>query len=160
MLIKSHVSSKILFTTNFNWQEFSVRLHQRPFTAEVAGDAVKSLATFRLSDGTSNWEQEVPLQDLKDPKKLAVRFGGPLVGNAVGMFMDEAVTKARSTVSELKWQAHNDWLKVGYARLRVFRLRAQLSESQEVVVYVSRVGEILKVELPGQILMVNDELRF
>jgi len=148
------------FSTNFNWQEFSVRLHQRPFTAEVSGDAVKSLATFRLSDGTTSWEQEAPLQDLQDPKKLATRFAGPMVGNTVGMFMSDAMTKARSTVSELKWQANNDWLKVGYARLRVFRLRAQISESQEVVVYVSRVGEILKVELPGQILLVNDELKF
>lgn len=148
------------FSTNFTWQEFSVRLHQRPFTAEVGGDAAKALATFRLSDGTTSWEQEVPLQDLKDPKKLAVRFGGPLVGNTVGLLMDEAVSKTRTTVSQLKWQAHNDWLKVGYARLRVFRLRAQVSESQEVVVYVSRVGEILKAELPGQILLVNDNLRF
>jgi hypothetical protein len=152
--------TSVKFATNFNWQEFSVRLHQRPFTAEVSGDAAKALANFRLSDGSGDWEQEVPLQDLKDPKKLAVKFGGPVVGNAVGMLMDEAVTKARSTVTQVKWQAHNDWLKVGYARLRVFRLRAQISESQEMIVYVSRVGEILKVELPGQIVMVNDELRF
>lgn len=148
------------FSTNFNWQEFSVRLHQRPFVAEVSGDAVRSTAMFRFSDGASSLEQEVPLRELKDPKKLAVRFGGPLVGNAVGMLMDEAMSRARSTASELKWEAYNDWLKVGYARLRVFRLRAKVSERQEIVVYVSRVGEILKVELPNEVVVVNDELRF
>ncbi|MGV3754470.1 MAG: hypothetical protein ACO1QS_03750 [Verrucomicrobiota bacterium] len=149
----------VKFSTNFNWLEFSVRLNQRPFTAEVRGDAVASTATFRLSDTVTEWEQEVPLEDLKNPKKLAVKFGGPLVGNAVGMLMDEGVAKARRTATELKWQAHNDWLTVGYARFRVYRLRAQLAEGQEIVVYVSRVGEIMKVELPNDVVVVNDELR-
>jgi hypothetical protein len=101
----------------------------------------------------------VPLEDLKNPKKLAVKFGGPVVGNAVGMLMEEGVAKARRTTAQLKWQAHNDWLTVGYARFRVYRLRAELGEGQEILVYVSRVGEIMKVELPNDIVVVNDELR-
>jgi hypothetical protein len=152
--------TSVKFATNFSWQEFSVRLNQRPFTAEVRGIDAEKIARFRLSDTVNEWEQEVPLEDLKNPKKLAVKFGGPLVGNAVGMLMEEGVSKAQRTASALKWQAQNDWLVVGYAQFRVYRLRAQIAENQEVVVYVSRVGEIMKVELPNEVILVNDELRF
>lgn len=151
--------TSVRFSTNYNWQEFSVRLSQRPFIAEVRGNQADQSATFRLSDSENEWEKQVPLEDLKNPKKLAVSFGGPVVGNAVGMLMDEGVAKARRTASELKWTAHNDWLRVGYAQLRVYRLSAPLGEKQEIVVYVSRVGEIMKVELPNEVTMVNDELK-
>lgn len=149
----------VKFSTNFNWQEFSVRLSQRPYSGEVRGNLAEQTATFRLTDSITDWEQEVPLEDLKNPKKLVVRFGGPVVGNAVGMLMEEGVAKARRTATELKWQAHNDWLKVGYAQIRVYQLRAELAEGQAIVVYVSRVGEIMKVELPNGMILVNDELK-
>jgi hypothetical protein len=151
--------TSVEFATNFTWQKFSVRLNQRPFTAEVRGDLADQSAIFRLSDSETEWEQTVPLEDLKNPRKLVVKFGGPVVGNAVGMLMEEGVAKARRTTAQLKWQAHNDWLTVGYARFRVYRLRAELSEGQEIVIYVSRVGEIMKAELPNDVVVVNDELR-
>ncbi|HEY1171400.1 MAG TPA: hypothetical protein VGH19_08540 [Verrucomicrobiae bacterium] len=147
------------FATNFAWEDFSIRLNQRPFTAEMRTIATEKTATFRLSDTITDWEQTVPLEDLKNPKKLVVKFGGPIVGNAVGMLMEEGVAKARRTTSEIKWRAYNDWLRVGYAQFRIYRLRATLGEGQEIVVSVSRVGEILKVELPNEMVLVNDELR-
>ena len=58
----------------------------------------------------------------------------------------------------LTWQAHNDWLSIGHTYARVFRLQARLLDRYEVVVFVSRVGEILRVELPNEHLLVNDAL--
>lgn len=146
------------FATNFDWEEFSVRLSQRPFSAGIRADAKMATAMLTVSDGTTDWEQTVTLAELHDPKKLATKFGGPLLGNAMGAILDEGVARARSASSHIKWQAHEDWLKVGYAQLRVYRVHAQLSEDQEIVIYVSRVGEILKAELPNQVTLVNDEL--
>ena len=51
--------------------------------------------------------------------------------------------------------AHHDTLRAGNARLRVYRIRAKLFDRFEAVVYVNRAGELLKVELPDRIRIVN-----
>jgi hypothetical protein len=42
--------------------------------------------------------------------------------------------------------------------LSVYRLEGRVLERYRLVVWVSRVGEILRVELPGQLHLVNDQL--
>ena len=58
----------------------------------------------------------------------------------------------------MQWVARNDWLKIGHAQVRVYRLQARLLDRYQIVVLVSRVGEILRVELPNGLLLVNEAL--
>jgi hypothetical protein len=58
----------------------------------------------------------------------------------------------------LQWEARQDWLKVGSARLRCYRLHTRLLEKYRAVVYVSRVGEILRVELPDGYVLQNTRM--
>ena len=60
--------------------------------------------------------------------------------------------------SGLKWTAQNDWLKMGQSNVRVYRLQAKLLDRFEAVIIISRVGELLKIFLPGEITLVNDAL--
>ena len=59
---------------------------------------------------------------------------------------------------QLDWEARNDWLEIGHAQVRVYRLRAQLLDRYQIVVIVSRVGEIMRVELPDGLLLMNEAL--
>jgi hypothetical protein len=58
----------------------------------------------------------------------------------------------------LKWEAHREWLRIGQNRVRVYRLEARLLDRHRIIVLVSRVGEILRVELPGELRLINDVL--
>jgi hypothetical protein len=58
----------------------------------------------------------------------------------------------------LVWEARTDWIAIGHASVRAYRLRARLFDRYEVVVTVSPVGEILRVELPGEWTLVNEQL--
>jgi hypothetical protein len=58
----------------------------------------------------------------------------------------------------LKWEGKQDWLEMGHSRVKVYQLRAQILEKYEVIVIVSRVGEILRVKLPGEMTLVNEAL--
>jgi hypothetical protein len=58
----------------------------------------------------------------------------------------------------LKWEARNDRLQIGNNSVRVFRLEARLFERVKAALFVSPVGEILRLELPGDVVMVNDAL--
>ena len=49
-------------------------------------------------------------------------------------------------------------MKIGHAQVRVYWLRARLLDRYQIVVVVSRVGEILRVELPNGLLLVNEAL--
>jgi hypothetical protein len=56
------------------------------------------------------------------------------------------------------WQARTDWLKVSGARVRAYRLEAPLWDRHRIVIVVNRVGEIMRVELPGGLSLANDLL--
>ena len=57
-----------------------------------------------------------------------------------------------------KWEASNDRLKIGNNLVRVFRLETRLFERFKAVLFVSPVGELLRVELPDEIILTNDAL--
>ena len=58
----------------------------------------------------------------------------------------------------LKWEARNDRLTIGSNPVRVYRLEARLFDRYRAILFVSPVGEILRVELPDDILLTNDAL--
>jgi hypothetical protein len=62
------------------------------------------------------------------------------------------------TASQLRWEARYESVKLGHASIRAYRLRLNLLDHFAAVIFVSRVGEILRVELPGGIVLANDQL--
>ena len=49
-------------------------------------------------------------------------------------------------------------MRLGSARVRIYRLEFKLSGERQITVRVSRVGEILQVEFPGQLVMDNESI--
>ena len=50
----------------------------------------------------------------------------------------------------LEWDAYNDAMRLGSARVRIYRLEFKLPGERQITVRVSRVGEILQGQFPGQ----------
>ena len=55
-------------------------------------------------------------------------------------------------------ETRSDWLSVGRSRLKVHRLTARLPGQLEATAFISRAGEILKVQLPDRLLLVNEAI--
>ena len=49
-------------------------------------------------------------------------------------------------------------MTLGRSRARVYRIEAQLFDRYRASIIVSRVGEILRVELPGNVILANEAL--
>ena len=49
-------------------------------------------------------------------------------------------------------------MRIGRTAVQVYRVRTRVLDRYEVCAIVSRAGEILRVELPGQVILVNDRL--
>jgi hypothetical protein len=105
--------------------------------------------------GKESWEKRFSLRDLANPRTAlgpyALLLPGPLAQN-LGQF------NADSARQSFQWRASNDWLRVGNNRVRVYRLSASLFANYEMVVYLSRAGEVLKVQLPDTFVLVNRQL--
>jgi Flp pilus assembly CpaE family ATPase len=54
--------------------------------------------------------------------------------------------------------ARSDWMQIGRSRVRVYRLSARLPGQLEVIAFVSRAGELLKIQLPDRLQLVNDAI--
>ncbi len=148
------------FDTNQAWRTMSLRLLQRPTVLEVAADATAETVRLRLDDPQQGWERHFRFTDLRQPDQLLAALGLPV---SLGWWQQIALPVAATNAAPalalgLQWEARRDWLKIGQANTRAYRLRLRLLDKYQAVVFVSRVGEILRVELPNDVVLVNESL--
>jgi hypothetical protein len=153
-------SADLRLSTNYVWEEFGVRIGLRPTEWTLRTIAVEQKLHLTVDDGSSARQRVFAFSDLRNPERLLREFGGPFLPAtlaAFGFTMPSA--KSMQDVSlGLKWEAHQDRLEIGNARLRCYRLRARLFDRYQVVLFVSPIGEILRVELPDEIVLRNEAL--
>lgn len=139
------------------WRDMSLRLTLRPHTWEVRAEADKELVTFRQEESDRRWERQFTFEDLARPERVLAAFGLPfdlswMSGLATGL----GGIAPRRLALGLQWEARTDWFTLAQSRLRAYRLEARLLDKYRAVVIVSRVGEILRVELPNDLVLVNE----
>jgi hypothetical protein len=145
------------FQTNHVWDALKLRFVMRPTVCEIRSTATDKSLRVSFEDGTQKWERVFAYDDLRQPEKLLGSFANPLMlGLVAGLPMQ---LDPQPLSLGLKWEARNDRLKVGHTQVRVYRLQARLFDKYQAVLMVSRVGELLRVELPNEILLVNEALQ-
>ena len=146
--------------TNQVWREFSVRFTLKPELWELIASAPDQTLRF-ITDGADEGrkEQVFTFADLRRPDKLARALGGPLLPATLGA-MGLSLNQARATnfAAGIQWTARNDSLAIGRNELRVYRLEARLLDRAKIVLLISPVGEILRMELPGDVVLNNEQL--
>ena len=147
---------KLQFATNYLWRELSVRLATRPSVWTIHSTPADEKLELKYEDESGKWSRTFDFDDLRDPRKLLDELAGPLPLALLGPVAGLGHPKTLSL--GLKWEAHNDWLRIGHSQVRVYRLQARLLDRYQAVVIVSRVGEIMRVELPNGLLLVNEAL--
>jgi hypothetical protein len=145
------------FATNHLWREFRVRVALRPGVWEIETKAAEEQLRLKYDDGRgATWAHAFSYDELRNPRAMAEELGGPL---AVALLNPAVPLEQPKDLSlGLRWEARNDWLKIGHTQVRVYRLQARLFDRYQAVVLVSRVGEIMQVELPNGLLLINEAL--
>jgi hypothetical protein len=145
--------------TDRNWQEFDVRIGLRPSSWEVQSAAAEKTVCFSWRDDTEKFKRVIKFSELENPEALLQEFFGPLgAGVLSGLDLRPAPNRSGLRSLAVNWEARNDSAKLGHSSIRAYRLQASLLDRFAVVVFVSRVGEILRVELPDGIVLANDQL--
>lgn len=157
---RARFNAHVRFSTNQVWEEMSLKVSVRPGVWAIRTAAADEKLSLEYEDEEEKWSRTFTYEELRNPRKLIEEFGGPLVLAALGQFagLDTAQAAGKNLSLGLKWEARNDSLKIGHSQARVYRLQVRLFDRYQAVVVVSRVGEIMRVELPNGILLVNEAL--
>lgn len=153
------LNGQLEFGPGKRWRALQLRVTQRPMLWEVRADARTQELVLRVGDEDRPWEQRFQFAELSRPESLLAALGLPVPPGLLQTLLPRELTEgARPLALGLNWDARSDWYALGSARTRVFRVSARLLDKYEVRLVLSRVGEILRLELPQQITLVNDAL--
>lgn len=147
------------FNGKREWQEVNARMSVRPMAWQVHSVAAEQSLRLMVQGDAAPFEVMLRFSDLRNPATLTYK----LLGASAGDFASEAglatvAGNASSLALGMKWDAHEDLLRFGRTPVQVYRLHTRLVDRYEVNIFVSRAGEILRVELPGDYRLVNDRL--
>lgn len=153
--LRLRYSGHVTLAPDRGWKDLQFRAGARPLYVEVAADAAERRLRLAREDGGGRETFHYTFEQLRQPQRVLADLGlGWLALLGPGARLPDLQAAAAAVEAE----AGLDWLRVGEARLRVYRLTVRLPERQQAVLYVSRAGEILKAQLPGQISLIHDSL--
>ena len=153
------ISLNLRTDTNLVWQTLHLQLGLRPETWTVEADAARQTVRVRTEGGGVSEEKIYPFADLSNPDRLLRQFGG--------LFLPEVFTgllgagrPSSSAPFQVEVDARKDHrLKLGSQRLRCLRLRLSFLGRYRATLYLNpQSGEILRLDLPNQVSLVNETL--
>ena len=166
-LSRLRIDWTLQLATNQTWRDLTLKLTLKPTpsTWEFQASAATERLRFVAVDEDGRRVHDFKFSDLHNPEKVARALGGPLMPTmlaALGLPMSPAPANKPQVPANLSfglaWEARNDWLKLGRNPIRVYRIEAKLSDRFRAVFFVSPVGELLRVELPDDVVLMNEAL--
>jgi hypothetical protein len=141
------------------WQDLNARVTIRPITWEVHSVAAEGNIHLKTEGGAIPFDVVLQFSDLQNPATLTYKLLGPAAGElAAEAGLPTAPKDASKIALGVKWDAREDSIRIGRTAVQVYQLRTRLLDRYDVVVIVSRAGEILRVQLPDEFTLVNDRL--
>jgi hypothetical protein len=142
---------------NHKWQEWNARVTMRPNTWEI--HAIAADKNIHLKMAGNPFDIVLNFSDLQNPSALTYKLLGPAAAQLTAEAGLPSMPNGASTTSPgLKWEASEDTLRIGHTSVQVYRLHTRLLDRFDLNLAVSRAGEILRGQLPNDILLQNDRL--
>ncbi len=148
---------RLQFSSKRDWRELDLKFSSHAATVEIHSIATNQYVHLKISSKESIIERDFSFADLQNPGALLRSFIGDFEGGSFGGFSLPGASQGTSELAQnIRWQATRERMKIGGEAVAVYRLETHLLEYQ-VVIYVSTLGEILRVDLPGDITAKIDE---
>jgi hypothetical protein len=153
-------NGQLEFSRQREWRELNLKASSHFATVEIHSLADKQTVHLKITTGGVVTERVFNFEDLQNPNILWRAFAGSAArdGGAWVAGLDLPVIPQTSTLlaQTIHWEAHRDRLTIGREPVSVYRLEARVLD-HPIVIYVSTLGEILRVELPGGMTAAVDQ---
>lgn len=148
---------RIQFSSTREWRELNLKVSSRAAIVEIHSAATNQTIHVTIASDGSVIEHNLTFADLQNPNALLRTFGGGFTDGLPGDFGPPVLPQSSTALAQsFHWQARRDRLKIGHDLVSVYRLETSVLD-RPIVIYVSTLGEILRVELPGNLIATLDE---
>ena len=150
-------SGRLQFSSNRAWRELNLKLSSHLATVEIHSVAADQTVHLKIAADGAIIEHEFTFADLQNPGAVLNALTGNVGGRPLGGLDWPAVPQTPAALAgNLRWEAHHERLMLGREPVSAYRLETRVLD-QPVVIDVSTLGEILRVELPGGLTATLDE---
>jgi hypothetical protein len=148
---------RIQFGPDGVWRELNLKITARDASLGISAATTNQIVSVQMTGAGVTAQREFTFQELQNPTALLHW----LDRNFGDGWLDELnwpvpLPNPTTFSSGLRWEAHLDRLRLGHTYVSVYRLRTSVLE-HPIVIDVSTLGEILRVELPGGLVAAVDE---
>jgi len=151
-------NGRIQFSSSRAWRELNLKLSSHGTAVEIHSAVTNQTMHMKITSAGAVIERDFTFADLQNPATLLRAFAGESGGGWLGdLDLPAAPQTPAALAGGLHWEAHHDRLKVGREPVSAYRLETRVLD-HPIVIYVSTLGEILRVELPGGMTAVLDQL--
>ena len=150
-------AGRLQFSSGRAWRELNLKLSSRVATVEIHSVAADQTVHLKITSDGAVIEHDFTFADLQNPNALLREFGGSFQDGPLGGLAWPAIPQTPVALAgNLHWEAHHERLMLGREPVSAYRLETRVLD-QPVVIDVSTLGEILRVELPGGITATIDQ---
>lgn len=141
------------FLSAHQWRELTLKVTSRSAVVEIHSLATNQNVHVKITSEGERLERDLSFADLQNPDALVRAFAGDFAGSVLGGLGFPALPAA---AAEPAWTARRTRVKIGTEPVPVYQIETRLLD-QAIVIDVSTLGEILSVQLPGNISARIDE---
>ncbi len=146
---------KIQFSAARTWQEINLKITSRLAIVEIHSLATNQLVHVKISGDFDTLERDLTFNDLQNPSVLMRTFAGSFTDTLFGFI--GLPDFAAAGPQKIEWLSRRARMKIGSETVPVYRLETSVL-GRTLTVDVSTLGEILRIQLPGNVTAVIDEL--
>ncbi len=146
---------RVQFSSTRAWREVNFKISSRTTAVEIHSVATNNLVHLKITSAGAVLEKNLTFAELQNPNTLLRALVGNFADSLFSM-MDLPDIASTSTAQKLAWRASRTRVKIGTEAVPVYRIETDFL-GHPILMDVSTLGEILRVELPGNISARIDE---
>ena len=147
---------RLRFNRFHQWEELYLKITSRTAIVEVSSQATNQMVHLNMSSqGATVLHRDMPFADLQNPGAVVRLITGNALGDFLGV-LDSSEILPGEEPQRIEWDAWRTRVKIGTEAVPIYRLETSVL-GHPVVLDISTLGEILRIDLPDNLSARIDE---
>ncbi len=151
------MTGHLQFSTTRQWQEVTLKITSRLAVVEIHSLATNQTVHVKITSDGEVMERDLTFAELQNPDALVRALTGNFADTLFGDDGSAGFHRPSGRAEPSEWSASRTRVKIGTEAVPVYRLETTRARPCQSSWMCSTLGEILRVELPGNISARIDE---
>jgi hypothetical protein len=148
-------NGNLQFSNARQWRRLDLKISTQHSVVEIHSVATNQSVHFKVVNDGAVLERDFTFDELQNPVSVVRGFAGNIADPLVGA-LDLPGLSPVNTSQSLEWHASRTRVKIGNESVPIYRLETSVL-GRNITVDISTLGEVLRVELPGNVSARIDE---